>query len=98
MSLALLDRRREGIPEGAGAGIRGGEGRPPTADVGHTSLLEVRTHGARTLDQLMVGAWEKLMIREIAHCPVCNGRMRSCVPAPGEVRLGDCSDCGARMS
>jgi hypothetical protein len=98
MSVALLDRRRQRPPWGAEAGMWGGQSRPATVDVGRTSLSTGGAHGARTLDELVTGAWEELVIREVVHCPVCNGRMRSQVAAPGDARLGDCLDCGARLS
>lgn len=52
-----------------------------------------------TLDELVTGVWEGLVVRAIVPCPVCAGPMTSAAggnsaEAPG----GACLSCGSRLS
>jgi hypothetical protein len=45
--------------------------------------------GGPTLDELVTGAWEDLVVRGHAACPVCGEGMRMAAGAPG--RCGGCA-------
>jgi hypothetical protein len=55
--------------------------------------------GRLTLDELITGVWEGLSVRDVIPCPVCGGAMKSgSSAAPDGSPVGDCMDCGSRLS
>ncbi len=53
--------------------------------------------GRVTLDDLVVGAWEGLVARRPAGCPVCGAEMDALEPSGGRVAGGRCGDCGTTL-
>jgi hypothetical protein len=52
-----------------------------------------------TLDDLVTGVWEGLVVRATVPCPVCAGPMTSAADGIGaEAPAGVCLDCGSRLS
>ena len=99
MSTVVLDRQAQRPFDGARWTRDSSRGPDRRSDggVGRTSLFEVESGRARTLNELVTDSWESLMARATACCPACNGRMDSRTDAAGEVG-GECMDCGARLS
>jgi hypothetical protein len=61
----------------------------------------VRDHpvgGERTLEDLILGAWEGLAAHHRIDCPVCGGAMAPEYGAHSRPVRGTCRDCGARLS
>jgi hypothetical protein len=52
-----------------------------------------------TLDDLVTGVWEGLVVRATVSCPVCAGPMMSDSNGIGaETPTGACRSCGSRLS
>jgi hypothetical protein len=97
MGLAVLDRARRRPLDGIDARKEGRhcEGRSQAQAV-MSPVSEVRLGASRelTLDDLITGAWEGLVVCRTACCPACGGEMASRLGAEG----GACGCCGARLS
>jgi hypothetical protein len=100
MSVALLDRRRQRPLDGAlwEEGRAWSEETRPHAGTEHAGPPEVERHGALTLDELIAGIWEGLVVDEVVRCPACRGRMTARAAIQGEKAGGGCLDCGAQLS
>jgi hypothetical protein len=53
--------------------------------------------GRVTLDDVVVGAWEGLLVRRPAGCPVCRAQMEALEPSGGRAAGGRCGDCGTTL-
>jgi hypothetical protein len=52
-----------------------------------------------TLDDLVTGVWEGLVVRATVPCPVCAGSMTSAAGGiSAEAPAGACLSCGSRLS
>jgi hypothetical protein len=60
--------------------------------------VEASVYEIFTLDELIVGAWEKLDLQGSVRCPVCDGVMVSRACATDGGTRGDCKDCGTQLS
>jgi hypothetical protein len=100
MSVALLDRRRQRPLDGALWDERSSweQDARPRADIERSGEREVESHGPLTLDELIAGIWEGLIVDEVVHCPACHGRMTARAAVQGEGLSGDCMDCGAQLA
>jgi hypothetical protein len=57
------------------------------------------TYDGLTLDDLVTGAWEGLVVRATVPCPVCAGPMTSSVDGINtQTPIGACPSCGSRLS
>ena len=54
--------------------------------------------GESTLDELLAGVWERLTVRAVAPCPVCEGRLEAEYGAHVSPTRSHCRDCGAVLS
>ena len=52
----------------------------------------------RSLDDLVVGAWETLAVTQTAHCPLCGGDLVARFGAGHQPVAGACRSCGAELS
>jgi hypothetical protein len=100
MSLALLDRRRQRPLDAA---LRKespiwSETARSCADTERSGKREVKSHGSLTLDELIAGTWEGLIVGETVRCPACDGRMTTRAAVRAEGLGGGCLDCGAQLS
>jgi hypothetical protein len=98
MSLALLDRAQQRLPETVARTAerrRGDASRAAVAAIDGGQHLQAR--GTRTLDQLITAGWRELASGASVRCPVCHGRM---VPgdAPAGLAQGGCLDCGTTLA
>jgi hypothetical protein len=50
-----------------------------------------------TLDDVVVGAWEGLLGRRPAGCPVCGAEMDALEPSGARGAGGRCGDCGTTL-
>jgi hypothetical protein len=56
-------------------------------------------HGRLTLDDLITGVWEGLVVRGTVDCPICGSQMASWSAAIGdEAPIAACRDCGSCLS
>jgi len=63
------------------------------------SLRDDRIGAEPTLDDLIVGAWERLAADAAAPCPVCGGgTLRAEYGAHPRPVRGRCTDCGSELS
>ena len=67
-------------------------GRPALAAV----VRDQPVGGERTLEDLILGAWEGLAAHHTVSCPVCGGAMHGVREAAAWI--GACGDCGTRLS
>jgi hypothetical protein len=51
-----------------------------------------------TLDDVISGAWEGLVTRAAARCPICQGELAHRWSAGAGVVGGRCRDCGAELA
>jgi hypothetical protein len=97
MGVGLLDRRtqqrRSGVRRGATDPLWEEGERPAGAPFAPFGLASSR-QAPLTLNDLITGTWEGLVVCRSARCPACGGTMA--VGSRGED--GDCTDCGARLS
>jgi hypothetical protein len=95
MGPILLQRRRHPrqLPS-----VRRHRERRAAEGMSRSREAEAGAYGVLTLSDLIAGAWEQLGVRDSIRCPVCDGRMASCVEVPGDSLNGDCVDCGTRLS
>jgi hypothetical protein len=78
-------------PLGGGRSRRGGEAR------GARRPGAERQRGGRTLDEVLVGAWEGLLAHHPVTCPVCSAAMTPRYGSgPGPVG-GRCTSCGSTL-
>jgi hypothetical protein len=98
MSVALLDRRRQRPLDGAPWEESSSWQARPRADIERSGEREAESHGPLTLDELIAGIWEGLIVDETVHCPACHGRMVARAVVRGEGLGGDCMDCGAQLA
>jgi hypothetical protein len=91
MSVAVLDRQHFLGDIFGDRSVRPADGASPSTRAG--------SHGGLTLDDLIIGVWEGLAVRESVRCPACGGTMVSRSAAVGGVsgHEGDCRDCGATL-
>jgi hypothetical protein len=54
--------------------------------------------GGSTLDEFLVGVWERLTVHGAAHCPVCNGRVEAEYASHARPVGGRCADCETALS
>lgn len=57
-----------------------------------------RVGGERTLEDLVLGAWEGLAAHRPVDCPVCGGVMAPRVGAQAELISASCRNCGSQLS
>lgn len=87
MSPATLERpNRE---SGAGAGARRGPRQARGASADTAAATGASTGGERRLEDLVVGAWERLCAEGQAECLVCGGQL---------LAGSGCRQCGAVLS
>ncbi len=51
----------------------------------------------KTLDEVIVDAWENLATERAVACPVCEGRMTPQVRVGTGELVGTCADCGTEL-
>jgi hypothetical protein len=75
------------------------EPQPATAPAEAAIVSGQRMGGERTLEDLILGAWEELAAHRLVQCPVCAGVMASSAGAHHARPVGaTCRDCGSRLS
>jgi hypothetical protein len=88
----LLLERTPALDEGLEQGARRRLGGVPLPGAS-------KARGKLTLDELITGVWEGLVVRGAAACPVCSSPMTSGSGAGGGgLPTGSCSGCGSRLS
>jgi DnaJ-class molecular chaperone len=50
-----------------------------------------------TLDDVIVGAWDELLVHRRVSCPVCSGSMKPRYGAGAAPVGGRCADCGSAL-
>ncbi len=55
-------------------------------------------HRRRSLDDVLVGAWEDLLADHRAACPVCTGPLEARFAAGPRPVAGRCRSCGSSLS
>jgi hypothetical protein len=50
-----------------------------------------------TLDDVIVGAWDELLVHRSVRCPVCSGSMQPRYGAGAAPVGGRCADCGSAL-
>jgi hypothetical protein len=71
-------------------------------DIERPSILGVGRGGVAagdrlTLDDVITGAWERLLDHDAVTCPVCSGRMAPRYGAGAGSVGGRCADCGSSL-
>jgi hypothetical protein len=55
-------------------------------------------HGRLTLDELITGVWEGLVVRGTVECPVCASPMALSSHGDGDdQQMGSCLGCGSKL-
>ncbi len=73
---------------------------PPPADMPDVAAVvrDQPVGGERTLEELILGAWEGLAAHHSIHCPVCGGVMAPEYGAHTRPVMAGCRDCGSWLS
>ena len=101
MSVALLDRQRQPLADGAlrrKSAPRAYMDPHRSVDFECQQLFETSGPDASTLDDLITEAWRGVEARQAVRCPACWGKMALHPAAPEEAPVGACLDCGAWLS
>ena len=53
--------------------------------------------GRLSLDDVIVGAWEGLLVQTTTSCPVCGGAMAPSAAGQDDTVGGTCHDCGTSL-
>jgi hypothetical protein len=69
-------------------------GRPALAAV----VSDQPVGGERTLEDLILGAWEELAAHQPVNCPMCGGQLAPEYGAHTWPVRGTCRDCGTQLS
>ena len=97
MSLALLARAQQRLPDANEWGDTGGLDAASRQLAPSRSGLRLRARGSCTLDRLITARWQGLADGETVRCPVCDGPMESRGGEADAVH-GCCLDCGTTLS
>lgn len=54
-------------------------------------------HGRLTLDELITGVWEGLVVRGTVECLVCASSMALSSHSGDDQQMGSCLDCGSKL-
>ncbi|MFZ1153355.1 MAG: hypothetical protein WAN93_00470 [Solirubrobacteraceae bacterium] len=88
---ALLLERSSTLDEGLGHST-------PRRLAGARISGRTDVYGRLTLDDLITGVWEDLVVRGAVNCPVCASPMASRPPdSRGNSPVGACLSCGSRL-
>jgi hypothetical protein len=71
---------------------------PADAPAQAMTVSDPRVGGERTLEDLILGAWEELAAHHSVCCPVCAGVMAPRYGAHARPVGATCRDCGSQLS
>jgi hypothetical protein len=94
MTTLALDLFLDAPPAPGSAGGDDGVARDaPGADPRHEAPPAAEGRGRRTLDEVIVGAWEDLTAHHAVACPICGGPMKPRYGSGAAPVGGRCASC-----